>query len=198
MINPASCMERDGATSPTDHAVLVVAVAQRRDRDAFARLFDHYAPRVHAYLLRLRLDPIAADEITQEVMTTLWQKAALFDPSKSSVATWLFRIARNRRIDAHRRERDEPPIDGPILDIPDPAQMPDDRVDAAQRDLMVRSALDLLPVEQLELVRLAFFEGFSHSEIAEMTGVPLGTVKSRLRLAFSRLRRALDDEGLSD
>lgn len=175
---------------------MVVLVAERRDRAAFARLFDYYAPRVHAYLLRLRLDPVAADEITQEVMTTLWQKAALFDRSKSSVATWLFRIARNRRIDAHRREREEPPIDGAILDIPDPAQMPDDKVNAAQRDLMVRSALDLLPAEQLELVRLAFFEGFSHSEIADMTGVPLGTVKSRLRLAFSRLRRALDDGGL--
>jgi RNA polymerase sigma-70 factor (ECF subfamily) len=196
MINPASCMERDGATSPEDHAAMVVLVAERRDRAAFARLFDYYAPRVHAYLLRLRLDPVAADEITQEVMTTLWQKAALFDRSKSSVATWLFRIARNRRIDAHRREREEPPIDGAILDIPDPAQMPDDKVNAAQRDLMVRSALDLLPAEQLELVRLAFFEGFSHSEIADMTGIPLGTVKSRLRLAFSRLRRALDDGGL--
>jgi RNA polymerase sigma-70 factor (ECF subfamily) len=196
MIDPASCMGRDGAASPEDHAAMVAAVAERRDRTAFARLFDYYAPRVHAYLLRLRLDPVVADELTQEVMTTLWQKAALFDRSKSSVATWLFRIARNRRIDAHRRVRDEPPIDGAILDIPDPEQMPDDRVDAAQRDRMVRSALDLLPVEQLELVRLAFFDGHSHSEIAELTGLPLGTVKSRLRLAFSRLRRALDDEGI--
>jgi RNA polymerase sigma factor (sigma-70 family) len=189
-------MEWDDETSPEDHVCMVEAVAKCRDRVAFARLFDYYAPRVHAYLLRLRLEPVAADELTQEVMTTLWQKAALFDHSKSSVATWLFRIARNRRIDAHRRNRDEPPVEGHVLEIPDPAQMPDDKVDAAQRDRMVRSALDLLPVEQLELVRLAFFEGMSHSEIAELTRLPLGTVKSRLRLAFSRLRRALDDEGL--
>lgn len=194
---PASCMERGGSTSPDDFAALVEAVAERRDRNAFAQLFDYFAPRVHAYLLRLRVDPIAADELTQEVMTTLWQKAALFDRSKSSVATWLFRIARNRRIDARRRERDVAPVDGQALNIPDPALMPDDSLDAVQRDRMVRSALDRLPAEQLELVRLAFFDGLSHSEIAESTGVPLGTVKSRLRLAFSRLRRALDEEGLT-
>ena len=195
-IKPADGMERDGGASPEEHAAMIEAVAKRRDRDAFARLFDYYAPRVHAYLLRLRLDPVAADELTQEVMTTLWQKAALFDPTKSSAATWLFRIARNRRIDARRRERDEPPVEGKVLSIPDPAKMPDDTLDAAQRDRMVRSALDLLPAEQLELVRLAFFEGLSHSDIADLTGLPLGTVKSRLRLAFSRLRRALDDEGI--
>jgi RNA polymerase sigma-70 factor (ECF subfamily) len=191
-------MERGGSASPDEFAAMVAAVAARRDRNAFAHLFDYFGPRVHAYLLRLRVDPVAADELTQEVMTTLWQKAALFDPTKSSVATWLFRIARNRRIDAHRRERDEAPVDGAVLNIPDPAVMPDDSVDATQRDRMVRSALDLLPSEQLELVRLAFFDGLSHSEIAELTGLPLGTVKSRLRLAFSRLRRALDDEGLTD
>jgi RNA polymerase sigma factor (sigma-70 family) len=190
-------MERGASTSPDDFADLVAAVAERRDRNAFAHLFDYFAPRVHAYLLRLRVDPVAADELTQEVMTTLWQKAALFDRSKSSVATWLFRIARNRRIDAHRRERDLSPVDGPALNVPDTALMPDDSVDAAQRDRMVRIALDRLPAEQLELVRLAFFDGMSHSEIADLTGLPLGTVKSRLRLAFSRLRRALDEEGLT-
>ena len=197
IVEPASCMDPGGETSPDEYAAMVEAVAATRDRTAFARLFDYFAPRVHAYLLRLRLEPVAADELTQEVMTTLWQKAALFDRRKSSVATWLFRIARNRRIDAHRREREEQPVDGHVLNVPDPALMPDDNVDAAQRDRMVRTALDLLPPEQLELVRLAFFDGLSHSEIAERTGLPLGTVKSRLRLAFSRLRRALDDDGFT-
>jgi RNA polymerase sigma-70 factor (ECF subfamily) len=183
-------------TSPEEFAGLVEAVATRRDRVAFAQLFDYFAPRVHAYLLRLQLDPIVADELTQDVMSTLWQKAVLFDPTKSSVATWLFRIARNRRIDLFRRERNEAPVDEKALNIPDPAPPPDDSLDVSQREKLVRAALDVLPREQLELVRLAFFDGLTHSEIASETGLPLGTVKSRLRLAFSRLRRALDDEGL--
>ena len=190
-------MERDGVASPEEFASLVEAVAATRDREAFARLFDYFAPRIHAFLLRLRLDPIAADELTQEVMATLWQKAKLFDRSKSSVATWLFRIARNRHIDILRRTRDETVVDGRALNVPDPALMPDDSVDAGQREQMVRAALAHLPPEQLELVQLAFFDGLTHSEIAARTALPLGTVKSRLRLAFSRLRRALDDEGLT-
>jgi RNA polymerase sigma factor (sigma-70 family) len=183
-------------TSPEEFAVLVEAIATRRDRVAFARLFDYFGPRIHAYLLRLRLDPIVAEELTQDVMSTLWQKASQFDPAKSTVATWLFRIARNRRIDLLRRDRDEASVDDRLLNIPDPALPPDDSLDVAQRETLIRSALDRLPREQLELVRLAFFDGLTHSEIADRTGVPLGTVKSRLRLAFSRLRRALDDEGL--
>ena len=94
-----------GVTSPDEFADMVTAVATKRDRAAFARLFDFYAPRVYAYLLRLRLEPGVADELTQDVMTTLWQKAALFDRTKSSVGTWLLRIAHNRRIDVHRRGR---------------------------------------------------------------------------------------------
>ena len=190
-------MERGGVTSPEVFVAWVEAVASRRDRDAFARLFDYFAPRIHAYLLRLRLDPIVADELTQDVMSTLWQKAELFDPNKSSVATWLFRVARNRRIDLLRRERDESPVNDQALNVPDPALRPDDSLDASQREVLIRGALNVLPREQLELVRLAFFDSLTHSEIAARTGLPLGTVKSRLRLAFSRLRRALDDEGLS-
>jgi RNA polymerase sigma factor (sigma-70 family) len=190
-------MERGGVASPEEFAAMVEAVGAQRDREAFACLFDYFAPRIHAHLLRLRLDPIVADELTQDVMSTLWQKAKLFDRSKSSVATWLFRIARNRRIDLLRRGRDEGPVNDQALNVPDPSLMPDDSLDVIQREKLVRSALSLLPPQQLELVRLAFFDGLSHSEIAGQTGLPLGTVKSRLRLAFSRLRRALDDEGLS-
>src|SRR3984957_16929511 len=94
-----------GVASPDDFPDLVAAVAIKRDRYAFARLFDFFAPRIYAYLLRLRLDPGVADELTQDVMTVLWQKAELFDRRKSSVGPWLFRIGRNRRIDVHRRGR---------------------------------------------------------------------------------------------
>jgi RNA polymerase sigma factor (sigma-70 family) len=186
-----------GVTSPDEYADLVEAVALNRDRDAFARLFDFFAPRIYAYLLRLRLDDGLADEITQDVMTTLWLKAELFDRRKSSVGTWLFRIARNRRIDLSRRVREDAVPEVRPTDMPDPAPAPDDSLDMSQREARIRAALKLLPQEQLDLVRLAFFEGLSHGDIAAQTGVPLGTVKSRLRLAFSRLRRALESDRLT-
>lgn len=178
------------------HAPLMKAVAQHRDREAFTRLFDHFAPRLNAFLLRLGMEPVAAEEVTQEVMETIWRKAALFDTEKSSVATWVYRIARNRRIDALRRDRGGLFSDDDMLTIIDLTPSSDDTIDAAQREARVRGAMTALPPEQLLLVRLAFFEGLTHSVIAERLGVPLGTVKSRLRLAFTRLRRELEQTGI--
>lgn len=183
------------STSRDDFADLVAAVADRRDREAFTRLFDHYAPRLHAFLLRGGAEPALAEEITQDAMATLWRKAELFDPRRSSVATWLYRIARNRRIDLLRRRRLDA-LDGePILLEPADDLDLDGAIDGRDRDEAVRAALHTLPAEQLALVRLAFFDGLSHSDIANRTGLPLGTVKSRLRLAFGRLRRTLDAGG---
>jgi RNA polymerase sigma-70 factor (ECF subfamily) len=187
-----------GAAQQAEFVAWVAAVAERRDREAFARLFDHFAPRLNAYLLRLGADAGTAEEIAQETMVTLWRKAGLFDPQRSTVATWLYRIARNRRIDLLRRDR----LD--FLDTADPVlEAADDtdlfaQVDLQQREEAVRGALESLPEEQLVLVRLAFFESLSHSQIAERTGLPLGTVKSRIRLGFSRLRRSLEASGVSD
>ncbi len=182
-------------SSPAEFAALVADVAERRDREAFTRLFDHFAPRLNAYLMRLGSDQALAEEIVQDVMATLWRKAALFDPTKSSLSTWLYRIARNRRIDLARRQKGEWDPDEPMLQ---PAPAPDigKLVDDQQREEAVRAAMTALPPEQLELVRLAFYEGLSHSQIAEATGLPLGTVKSRIRLAFTRLRRTLEAEGV--
>jgi RNA polymerase sigma-70 factor (ECF subfamily) len=177
-------------------ADLVAAVAERRDRSAFVRLFDHFAPRIKSYLMRLGSDAASAEEIAQDAMVTLWRKAELFDRSKSSVGTWLFRIARNRKIDLLRRDRTNA-LDAhdPML-LPAAAPDPDATTDAARLEGLVRRAFDALPADQRRLVDLAFFEGRSHSEIAAQTGIPLGTVKSRIRLAFSRLRRALEAEGV--
>lgn len=176
------------------HAELVSRVATARDRSAFAVLFDHFAPRINGYLQRLGLDARQAEEITQEVMIVLWHKAALFDPAKSSLATWLYRIARNRRIDAMRRDRSHllDPLD-PIFrpETPEPA---DDVIDAHRREERIRLALTELPEDQLTLVRYAFFLGLTHSQIAARAGLPLGTVKSRIRLAFARLRHILQDD----
>lgn len=178
---------------------LVRAVAERRDREAFAAIFDHFAPRLESYLMRLGLDPASAEEISQDVMVTLWRKAELFDETKSSLSTWLYRIARNRRIDLTRRDRTEyvDPQSPIIVDIADEGGL-DSAMDGQQRDELVRALIQDLPNEQLDLVKLAFYEGLSHSQIAEKTGVPLGTVKSRLRLAFTRLRRGLEAAGVDE
>lgn len=182
-------------SSPQDEfSRLARRVAEGRDREAFGTLFAHFAPRINGYLQRLGLDAAQAEDMAQDVMAVLWHKAHLFDPSKSSLATWLFRIARNRRIDAMRRDRSHliDPSD-PLLS-PQAAEPADIALDAARRDERVRAAMAVLSAEQLELLRYAYFLGMTHSQIASATGLPLGTVKSRIRLAFGRLRRILEDD----
>jgi len=177
---------------------LLMAVGAHRDDEAFTALFDHFRPRVHAQMLRLGLAPFAAADVTQDVMETIWRKAHLFDRRKSAAATWVFRIAYNRSIDVGRRSREHRYADADLFAIPDPAAGSDVGIATAQQEERVRAALDALPREQLKMVQLAFFEGLSHATIAAKTNLPIGTVKSRLRLAFSRLRRALQDAGVTE
>jgi RNA polymerase sigma-70 factor, ECF subfamily len=171
---------------------LMEKVAQFKDKVAFGELFSYYGPRVKTYLLRLGADDALAEELAQEVMVIVWRKAELFDRTQASVSTWLFRIARNKRIDAIRRTKK------PELDPNDPLLLPsapvaaDSLISGAQRDHLVREAIIDLPEEQKKLLQQAFYEGLSHREIAEQSGTPLGTVKSRLRLAFLKLRSKLD------
>jgi RNA polymerase sigma-70 factor (ECF subfamily) len=167
-------------------------VAETRDRAAFVLLFGYFAPRLKGYLVRLGSDVGTAEELVQDVMLTVWQRAGSFDPAQAGVATWVYTIARNRRIDRLRRERQ------PELDPADPLwvpDLPDQAAAAAERERRVRAVLDRLPEEQAALVRLAFFEDRPHSQIAEATSLPLGTVKSRIRLALARLRRELGPDG---
>jgi RNA polymerase sigma factor (sigma-70 family) len=182
-----------------DWASNIKAVAESRDKQAFTALFDHFVPRLEAYLMKQGADKAAAEEISQDVMVTLWRKANLFDPAKSSVGTWLYRIARNRRIDLLRRNKVDfmDPMDHVFEGVADNPN-PETGIDNQKREDILRNAIAELPNEQLDLVNLAFFEGLSHSEIAQKTKLPLGTVKSRLRLAFSRLRKKLDDRGVVD
>lgn len=176
-----------------DHAALIRAVAQHRDRAAFADLFAHFGPRVKAWMLRSGCNQTTADELAQEAMLVVWQKAHLFDPERAGASTWIFTVARNLRIDALRRERHPSDL------MPDPSEEPDpplpaDRVLAvSQQEARIRTALKLLPLEQAEVIRKAFFEDKVHSEIEQELGIPLGTVKSRLRLAMVRLRMILGD-----
>jgi RNA polymerase sigma-70 factor (ECF subfamily) len=185
---------RTAAIDREHFADLMAAVAARQDREAFAELFAFFAPRVKSYVLRLGAADSLAEEVAQDVMVTVWRKAGLFDRRQASVSTWIFRIARNRRIDLYRRgargalDEDEPMI------LPSAPPAPDAALDAAEREAAVRAALSELPPDQLDLVKAAFYDGLSHSEIVEKTGLPLGTVKSRIRLAFDKLRRKLGDD----
>ena len=183
------------AASADAFADLVEAVARRRDGDAFAQLFAYYGPRVKAYFRRLGTADDAAEELMQDVMLTLWRRAEMFDRNRASVSTWLFTVARNRRVDVLRREY------RPQVDANDPALVgnaappaADERLEADQAERRLRQALATLPAEQAEMVRQSYFRDRSHSVIAEEMRLPLGTVKSRLRLALARLRSALKDE----
>lgn len=189
----AVCDPGRDRTLPEDLAELMVRVARNRDRSAFALLFDHFAPRLKSYLMRLGAEAGAAEELTQEAMIMVWRRAETFDPAQAGVSTWVFRIARNKRIDALRRER-RPELDpeDPAL-VPDAPENADKAVERRQSESRLREALKTLPEEQAEVVRLAYFEDLAHGAVAEATGLPLGTVKSRLRLAMARLRSAMQE-----
>lgn len=175
-----------------DADALLAAVGSARDKGAFVTLFNHYAPRVKSWLLKAGEAPSAADEIVQNTFVSVWEKAAGFNPAKAAASTWIFSIARNKRIDALRRARFlsadadevERALDSAVAEPPDAYASADD----AER---LGEAMKSLPEEQARLVRMAFFEDKSHSAIAAETRLPLGTVKSRLRLALSRLRGLL-------
>jgi RNA polymerase sigma-70 factor (ECF subfamily) len=182
--------EKPGAEASAEE--LMTAVAERRDRKAFVRLFELFGPRIKGYLMRQGADRSSAEDLVQDVMLTVWRRAAQFDPDKAAASTWVFTIARNRRIDTLRRAR------RPEIDPEDPALVrePDDPADrvveATQRRECLHAAVAELPEDQARLLRLAYFEDKSHSVIAAELSLPLGTVKSRLRLAMGKLRAALE------
>ena len=176
-----------GDTEPTPLNRLLLAVGRERDRVAFASLFTHFAPRLKAYMRFLGTDPQIAEELVQEVMLQVWRRAETFDPTRSSASTWVFAIARNKRIDAFRREsRPEIHPDDPAL-TPNLVELTNDALEIAEANQHLQAAIGDLPLEQQELLRLAYFEGKSHTVIASERGIPLGTVKSRLRAGLSRL-----------
>ena len=177
------------ATGP-DWVELMLAIRDRHDRSAFAALFRHFAPRLKAFLMKGGMPAAASEDCAQDVMATLWQKAHQFDPTRASVATWVFAIALNRRIDIARKNRRPEPEDLPwgMEDEPDQA----DLYMAAEETKALGDALALLPEAQRVLIQRAFYGDLSHSEIAAETGLPLGTIKSRIRLALERLRSKMN------
>ncbi|MBB3891699.1 RNA polymerase sigma-70 factor (ECF subfamily) [Phenylobacterium haematophilum] len=192
----ASSAKRVGAmTTDADDTLfydrLIEAVALRRDREAFSQLFEHFAPRLKAWLMKSGTSAAAAEDFAQDVMLTAWRKADLFDARKARAATWIFTIARNRRIDALRRDARALPM--PQIDLAeDDLARPDDLLVMADDAERVREAMSRLNPDQVEVLRLAFFLDSPHSEIAQRLDLPLGTVKSRIRNAMIKLRRILE------
>lgn len=165
------------------------AIARDGDEAAFAELFAHFAPRVKAFLVKSGSTPSVAEDCAQDVLATVWRKAGQFDPTKASVATWIFSIARNRRIDLLRKARRPEPEDLPWG--PEPEPDPAEALGLQQDTVRLGEALRALPPAQRELIEKAYFGELSHGEIAGITGLPLGTIKSRIRLALDKLRQAL-------
>lgn len=172
---------------------LIVAIGRDADKQAFAALFRHFAPRLKAYLVRTGLPANAAEELAQETMLAVWRKASYFDPGRAGAATWIFTIARNLRIDLLRRERHRAARDPEAGEEPVDEASGESVLMTAEREARVRAALAALSDEQAAIVRLSFFQEKPHSAIAQELGIPLGTAKSRVRLALARLRVLLED-----
>ncbi|MCH8465001.1 MAG: sigma-70 family RNA polymerase sigma factor [Roseinatronobacter sp.] len=177
------------AGQSAEWVILLRKVADYQDTDAFTALFEHFAPRVKAFLMKSGAEHAMAEECAQDVMVTVWKKAAQFDPSRASVATWIFTIARNRRIDMLRRDRRPEPEDLNWGPEEEPDQF--DVLGLQQESDQLAAAIASLPEKQRVMIERAYFGDLSHSEIAEQTGLPLGTIKSRIRLALERLRHSL-------
>jgi RNA polymerase sigma-70 factor (ECF subfamily) len=184
-----------GPKAKVEWAELIGCVASRGDRQAFNILFEHFAPRIKGFLLKTGCAAEEAEEIAQGTMVAIWRKASQFDPATTGAAAWIFTIARNLRIDAARQatrygrmEREvERDYESAVAESPDMIVL---RAENASR---ITAAIDRLSAEQSTVIRLSFLEERPHSEIADLLGIPLGTVKSRIRLAMNRLRDLLDE-----
>lgn len=167
----------------------MLAIRDQRDKAAFANLFDHFAPRLKGFLIRGGLNGAQAEDLVQDVMLSVWHKAAQFDPARSQVSGWIYQIARNRQIDHFRRAARPLPeeLEEPEASEPDATQI----LGLEQEADQLRAALETLKPEQRQLVERAYLGELTHAEIQAETGLPLGTIKSRIRLGLERLRHEL-------
>ncbi|GLS18220.1 RNA polymerase sigma factor [Labrys miyagiensis] len=188
-MNEAAAPQPD---TPALMAALVVAIAERADREAFARLFAFFAPRVKGFLMRRGANASLAEEIAQEAMLSVWRKAAHFQPERGTASTWVFTIARNLAVDRLRRDGPPPGAEAQPAEE-DAVESAETAMLSAEREQRLRAALATLSPEQNTILQLSFFQDRPHSEVAAELGIPLGTVKSRIRLAIARLRLLLDD-----
>ena len=169
----------------------MLAVRDARDQDAFAALFDYFAPRLKAFIMRSGAGPAQAEEIVQEVMLTVWRKCAQFDPERAQVSAWIYQIARNRQIDVFRKE--QRPMPEELSRDPDAEPDASQILALEQEAGMLKKALLQLKHDQRIVIEQAYMGELSHQEISTQTGLPLGTIKSRIRLALEKLRHELKE-----
>ena len=191
----ASLVDKDGDTPKlsirSEFDPLLQAVGQKRDRQAFIKIFEYFAPRIKSFLMKGGARPDQAEELVQETMLAIWDRAETYNPAAASASTWIFTVARNKKIDALRKSKYHyyDPNDG-LESIKDEGQITaEESVVAQQREEEIKAAMASLPTEQADLIRMSFFDGMAHAEIAAKTKLPLGTVKSRIRLAMDRIRQ---------
>ncbi len=166
----------------------------KRDRceASFKELFEHFYPRVLSYFQKGGVSAQKSSELAQEAMISVWHKASFFDSSKGSCGGWIFTIARNLKFDYFRsHQRDIMSV--AAEDLYNLADDPTFQIDPKNVSTELREKIDLLPSEQREVIYAMYFEGYSHGEYAELKKIPLGTVKSRIRLALAQLKKGLED-----
>ncbi len=177
--------------SYSDQTIWMLAVRDKRDRAAFGALFDHFAPRLKGFVMRGGVGSGEAEEIVQEVMLAVWRKADQFDPHRAQVSAWIYQIARNRQIDLIRKERR--PVPEELAEDPESEPDASQIIGVEQEADRLRAALSKLKPDQRDVIEKAYLGELSHSEISEQTGLPLGTIKSRIRLGLDRLRHELKE-----
>jgi RNA polymerase sigma-70 factor (ECF subfamily) len=180
------------STTFTEQTEWMLKVRDARDRAAFAKLFDHFAPRLRGMLMKNGFGAAQADDVIQDVMLSIWRKAHLFNPERANVSGWIFQIARNRQIDVIRKDRRPMPEE---LAMPESTDIDGEQVLGIEQEAAsLRAAIARLNPDQRDLVQKAYLGELSHSEIQAQTGLPLGTIKSRIRLGLERLRHELKGE----
>ena len=171
-----------------DFSMLLTNIGLNQDRDAFAEVFQFFAPRVKSYMVKLGCLDEMAEELAQQTLLQVWRKSQLYDSQKAAASTWIFRIARNIRIDMLRKQKHFFDADFDLASIEDDQEDAEFKISREQKNQYVALALTELPGDQAQIIRMSFYDGLSHSEISKQLEIPLGTVKSRIRLAFARLR----------
>jgi RNA polymerase sigma factor (sigma-70 family) len=195
IVPDASLVDKDGHDAELsikhDLDALLVAVGQNKDKPSFIKIFEYFAPRIKSFLIKGGAQPDQAEELVQETMLAIWDRAESYNPSASAASTWIFTIARNKKIDALRKSKYHHYDPNDVMDsIKDEGQQSaEDQVVDRQREQEIEIAMKSLPQEQADLIRMSFFDGMAHADIASKTKLPLGTVKSRIRLALDRIRR---------
>ena len=189
-------LTKDNRTGPTGEELaslrLIQRIAKNLHREAFAGLFDAFAPRVKSFMIRKGASPDLAEDLVQETMINVWTKAGMYDPAKGTVLTWVFTIARNLRIDRIRRESSRPLAELGDYDAPSDAPGSEEVLARKDEARCVTRALAGIPPEQREILMLSFVDDVPQSEIARRLNLPIGTVKSRMRLAYNHLRKTLE------